>query len=251
MTVTVKEDTGGEINYTLSSLAKVYLDYREADPEVLVEGQSVTLTALGREISRIYATSTKGSTQGVLVGVEFSPKETIRVKVEVKKDQWEEQVFEVAEDARIRRDRLSASLRDLVPGDAVELELKNNRVSEIYAEKVELETEGRIVAITLSYNPAITIIDDKGQERTFKIASDARIRRDRVRITVNDLKVDDYAYVNVEGELIVDMKVEERITKNYLAGTIENINTNAEVLVISGTEINDLYGQSVLWIVIL
>jgi hypothetical protein len=245
VTVTVKEDTGGEISYTLSSLAKVYLDYREADPDALVAGQTVTFTALGREISRIYAASVQGSAKGILLGVEFSPRETIKVKVEVAKDQWEEQVFEVAENARIRRDRLSASLRDLVPGDAVELELKNNKVTEIYAEKVELETEGRIVAITLSYNPAITIVDEKGQEATYKIASDARIRRDRVRISVNDLKVDDYVYLTVEGQVVVDMKVEERITKSYLVGTIENINTKAEVFVISSADANDLYGQSI------
>ena len=125
----------------MSSLAKVYLDYREAD-RCMVAGQTVTFTALGREISRIYAASVQGSAKGILLGVEFSPRETIKVKVEVAKDQWEEQVFEVAENARIRRIWLSASLRDLVPGDAVELELKNNKVTEIYAEKVELRQKG-------------------------------------------------------------------------------------------------------------
>lgn len=243
--VTILDNRNNIATYVVRNDARVYLDSSLAEIDELVPGQKVTAWVVGQEITRIRAESFSDEVTGTLVRAEFAPTERVIVKVETAKGQWSEKTFEVDKEARIRRDGRSATLRDLVAGDEVELVLENNKVVSLYAERVELETEGRIVAITLSYNPSLTLIDSKGQERTFTVASDARLRKGRVRIELNELRIDDYVSVRVEGQTIVDLRAEDRIVNDYLIGTIGEINEDAYVLVLEDLEENTRFGLGV------
>lgn len=244
-TITVKDSAGNRTTYSVDSGTRIELDGSTAELEDLVQGQQIRAVVRGQEISRLQATSFADEITGTLVRAEFAPVERVVLKVETAKGQFSEQAYEVEQKARIRRDGSRATLRDLVPGDIVEIELTNNKVTELYAESVELETEGRVVAITLAYTPSLTIVDSKGQERTFSIASDARLRRDRARISVEEIRVDDYVSIRVEGQTIVELRAEDRVVNDYLIGTIGEINDDAYVLVLDDLEEQTRFGVGV------
>lgn len=243
--VTILDSRNNRVTYSLRSDGRVYLDNTLADPDALVPGQQVKALVAGQEIIQLWAESFSSQVTGTLVRAEYAPTGRVTVQVETAKGELREQTFEVAANARIRRDGRSATLRDLMPGDEVELELRNNQVVTLYAETVEVRTEGRIVAITLSYNPTLTIIDPKGQERTFTVASDARLRRDRERIDLTDLAVDDYVTIRAEGRAIVDLRAEDRVVNDYLIGTIKEIKGREKVLVLEDLEENSRFGLGV------
>lgn len=232
------DEQGNKTNYTLTAKARVELDGRIIEGQDLVAGQQVRAMVIGTEITRLWASSFADELKGSFVRAAFSPRETVIIKVEVAKGVWEDKAFEVAKDASIRRDRRAASLRDLMPGDSVEIELKNNQVVSLYAEKLEMETEGRVTAITLARNPLLTIVDNKGQEWTFDLALDARLRKDREVITITDLRVDDYVSVRVEGQSIVSLYAENRIVKDHLIGSVVEVNRDAQIIGVEETDNN-------------
>lgn len=228
--IEIEDEKGNKLTYSLTSKARMELDGRVTDGQDLVVGQQVRAMVIGTEITRLWASSFAGELKGSFVRAAFSPRETVIIKVEVAKGVWEEQAFEVAKNASIRRDRRISTLRDLIPGDSVEIELKNNQVVSLYAEKLEMETEGRVVSITLARNPLLTIMDNKGQEWTFDVAPDARLRKDRETISITDLRVDDYVSVRVEGQSIVTLNAEKRVVKDYLIGNVVEVNRDAQII---------------------
>lgn len=234
--LTVVDGANKRTTYAIGSGARIELDGSVVDPSALVAGQQIRAIVKGNEISRLWATSFTGEAVGTLVRAEFAPVERVVLKVETAKGVYSEVTYEVERNARIRRDGSRATLRDLVPGDEVELVLTNGKVTELYAELVEVRTEGRVIAVTLAYTPSLTIIDNQGHERTFTIAPDARLRRDRVRIAVEDLRVDDYVTIRAEGQTIVDLRAEDRVVSDYLIGTIGEINSRARVVVLEDPE---------------
>lgn len=238
--VTILDSRNNRVTYGLAGNATVYLDNTAVGLEALVAGQQVRALVLGQEIVQLWAQSVTGKASGTLVRVEYAPDARLVVQVE-----GSEKTFALDSGARIRRDGRTVTLRDLLPGDAVELELQNNKVVTVYAETVEVRTEGRIVAITLSYNPAITIVDPKGQELTFTVSPDARLRRDRDRIDLSELRVDDYVTIRAEGQTIVELRAEDRVVYDYLIGTVKEIRKKEQVLVLEDLEDNARFGLGV------
>ncbi|WP_227762432.1 S-layer homology domain-containing protein [Zhaonella formicivorans] len=239
VTLKIKEDSGSENNYTLGDAAEVYLDYKEAGAADLFVGQKVIMKVKGLDINKIYASSVKWEAAGKLVSVAFAPEETITIEDEDGK----KETYKLAKDARVRRNSNTVSLRDLVPGDKVELELENNKVNYVYAEKVESEAAGRVKAITIASSSSITITTSDNNEETYKISAQAEIRKDRKRIDLTQIKVGDYVELELEGELVTKMDVEARFVQTYYVGKIENINAKSKVLVLKTDEENDEYKQ--------
>jgi len=221
---------GHRVTYTLNNMARVELDGRVSDGQDLAVGQQVRAMVIGTEITRLWASSFVNELKGSFVRVDYAPQETVVVKVEVAKGVWEERSYELAKDVSIRRDLRSVTLRDLRKGDMLEIDLKNNQVISIYAEKLQMDTEGRIVSITLSRTPLLTIMDNNGQEWEFEVAPDARLRKERESITITDLRIDDYVSIRVEGQSITSLQAENRVVKDYLIGSIDKVNKDSQII---------------------
>lgn len=230
--VVIEDEEGTRTTYYFGTRARIDLDGYSGELEDLVAGQEVRALVDDQEITRLWATSFSDTVQGSLIRADFAPTETIILSVETAKGKWTELTFEMDKDARIKRNRRTVTLRDLVPGDQIELELRNNKVSRLDAQIVDMDTEGRITSITLAYSPSLTLMDNRGQEWEFVIAPDARLRKERARIAITDLRVDDYVSIRVEGQSIVDLWAEERIVNDYTIGTIGEINERAGVIVL-------------------
>ncbi|GAW92429.1 S-layer homology domain-containing protein [Calderihabitans maritimus] len=228
--ITIRLGDGTETTYYLTADTDIYLDYREAEIEDLVSGQEAKLTVKGSEIIKIFATSFEREVEGTLVKVEFVPQTTITVETEEEGTK----TFPVAEDEelRVRKDGDRVSLRELYPGDLVELELKNEVVQRIYAETVENEVSGTVRAVTIADNSRIDISTEDGEEVSYDLAPEVVIEKDGKRIEVNELKPGDYVVATVSGERIISMEVEARIVADYLMEEIENINEEAGVIVL-------------------
>ncbi len=228
--ITIEDELGHRVTYTLNNMARVELDGRVSDGQDLAVGQQVRAMVIGTEITRLWASSFVNELKGSFVRVDYAPQETVVVKVEVAKGVWEERSYELAKDVSIRRDLRSVTLRDLRKGDMLEIDLKNNQVISIYAEKLQMDTEGRIVSITLSRTPLLTIMDNNGQEWEFEVAPDARLRKERESITITDLRIDDYVSIRVEGQSITSLQAENRVVKDYLIGSVDKVNKDSQII---------------------
>jgi len=228
--ITIQDEGSSPVTYSLNNQVRIEMDGRVSDGQDLAIGQQVRAMVVGTEITRLWASSFVDEVKGNFIRLDFFPKEVIVLRVEVAKGVWEEQSFEVAENATVRRDRRVAALRDLRKGDVLEIDLKNNRAVSIYAEKLIMDTEGRIVSITLSRTPLLTIMDSSGQEWQFEVAPDAKLRKERDNIAVTDLRIDDYVSIRVEGESIVSLQAENRMVKDYLIGVVDRVTRDSQVI---------------------
>ncbi|KKM09902.1 hypothetical protein SY88_17175 [Clostridiales bacterium PH28_bin88] len=225
-----------ESTYSLAAGGNILLDWKKVTVQELYPGQKVEATVRGTAITLLQATSIEWELTGTLLGVSFAPREAIRVE---KKDGTVES-FPVAADVRVRRQSSTVTLRDIYSGDEVELLLKNGTVTRIYASQVDSEVKGRIQAITLATNPKVTIVLSDGTEKTYTLASGAKIRRGSQYIQLSSVQVNSLATLKVSSGFVTEMDVEVRTSMEYIIGAIENINSTAKVLVIRENNTNNL-----------
>ncbi|MEW6662551.1 MAG: S-layer homology domain-containing protein [Bacillota bacterium] len=233
----VVERAGGiEATYRVAANAAVLLDSRTAKVEDLYPGQELEVTVKDNAATLIMAASFEWDLEGTLIAVAFAPREAIKIE---KKD-GTEVTIPVAPDVRVRRSNVTITLRDLLPGDELELNLKNGTVQRIYASQTEKRLSGRVQAITIAATPRITILESDGAERTYNIATNARITRGTSVISLGSVQVGSNATLTISSGFVTEMNVELRTTQDYVIGVIENINTTARVLVVKEKDTNRL-----------
>lgn len=226
--ITVERADNSLVVIDITDETKIYMDFKETTVDSLMEGQEVVVEATGKQAEKVFAKSIRWELEGKVLGVSFVPEASISIEDE----DGEEHTFRVDEDARVKVDGRTKTLRDVLAGYEVELELTNNTVTRIYADKVVQSVEGTVKAILLSSTPSITIINSEGQEISYNIASNARIKLNNERVTLGQIQPGDYAELEVEGNLVTAMEVEPRASQSYIIGEVENINTSAQVLVL-------------------
>lgn len=228
--LTVAVSGGGSASFTLDSQTQVLLDYRTATAADLYPGQAVEVTASGGRAEKVLATSVEEEASGSVVSTSFAPRETLRVRL----GDGREKDYPLAEGARLRRGSATITLRDVLPGDRVDLELRNGKVERLYASTEESELVGRVQAVTLATTSRLTVLVD-GEAREFTVAPDAEITRRGSRVQLKDVQVGDQVELTLRGQQVVKARVTARTSQDYLIGVVENVNQTARVLVIRDT----------------
>ncbi|MBS3975474.1 MAG: S-layer homology domain-containing protein [Syntrophomonadaceae bacterium] len=234
--IVVTRPDNTDFTVRLAPNVSVLLDSRSAKAEDLFPGQSLEITVRGNNATLILASSVETDAEGTLAAVAFAPREAIRI---VRKD-GTEITFPVAPDVRVRRANTTITLRDLLPGDELEINLRNGVVQRIYASQLERRIQGRVQAVTIAATPRISLMERDGVERAYSIAPNARITRGTSVISLPSVQIGSDATVTVVGGLITEMNVELRTTQDYVIGVVENINTTARVLVLKEKDTNRL-----------
>lgn len=243
-TLTIERTGGlGETLVNVDNATVIQLDRKEVDLKDLIEEQEVMVIARGSKATRIDAQNLEKTITGVLVKVSFAPDVTITV---LNEDTQREETYKVHENVSIRRDRTrNLTLRDIFPGDEVDVDLKNRVVTNIFAAKAESRTEGNVKEVRIGAVPTLVIVANDGKEESYPVASTARIRRDGLSISLHEIQYGDWVRLEVEGRQAVRVDVEARYTNRYLIGTVENIHKAAQVIVIS--EMDSRENKQVFW----
>ncbi len=243
-TVTIERTGGlGDTLVNVDTTTVIELARKEVDLKDLIEGQEVMVIARGVKATKIDAQNLEKTITGVLVSISFTPDVTITVLNEATE---KEETYKVDENVSIRRDRTrNLTLRDIFPGDEVDVDLKNRIVTSIFASKVESKTEGNVKEVRIGAVPTLVIVTNDGKEESYPIASTARIRRDGLSVSLHEIQYGDWVRLEVEGRQAVRVDVEARYTNRYLIGTVENIHKAAQVIVVS--EMDSRENRQVFW----
>lgn len=226
--ISIEKEGGQEVTYDVGDEVEILLDYKAAELVDLVAGQPVEVTVEKGLVTQILAESIEETVEGTAVKVDFGVETSIVINTE----DGAEQSYVVADDVDIDGD--ADSLRDIITGQQVELELKNKKVVNIDVTNMEEEVEGVVQKIVLAADPEIVVKVD-GQERSFAFADDAVMEKSGKDITIEDLKVGDYVELEVIGSVITSMEVTAKIVADYLIGEIENVNRSAEVIILKNS----------------
>lgn len=233
--LTIKKDDDTEVSYDLADDAELRLDYQDAGLEDLVAGQYVEVAVKDELITQVMAESFEETVEGIVVKVEFGADTKIIVTLE---DDDEEISYVIDDDVDIDGD--ASGLRDIFAGQEVELELTNNRVINIDVTSLEDEVEGTITKLILAADSEVVINVD-GVERTLGFAPAATIEKDDNSLEVSDLRIGDYVEADITGNVITYMDVTAKIVTDYRIGEIENVNTDAEVIILKDSNKPPIY----------
>ncbi|NMB26834.1 MAG: S-layer homology domain-containing protein [Tissierellia bacterium] len=146
--------------------------------------------------------------------------------------------FEIDKDAKIYLDDKSIKLSELKEGDMVEIKCKNEKIYEIDAESKKKEIEGILKNIredTKKEDPIfyLTVLDSDDISHRYQVSSEARIRRNNRRASVEDLRVKDKIYMEVEYDEIIDIEakaIEKEVT-GLVTKVLMRLNESTEIVV--------------------
>jgi len=233
----------GEIRFNVDNNTVIQLERRDVYLRDLVVEQDVTVIARGNRATRIDARDLRQTITGELIRVSFTPDVTITVLNNVTN---REGTYRVAEDVDIRRDRTrNLTLRDIFPGEEIDIDLGNGVVTHITASREHNRVEGIIREVRIGATPTLVIVTDDGTEETHPIAHNARIRRDGLNVSINEIQFGEWARLELEGRQAVRVDVEAAHINRYLIGTVENIHNAAQVIVVSELETRE--NRQVFW----
>lgn len=227
--ITLETEEGLGYQFSITSDTVIEIDGAKADWDDLDVGQEVEITANNLTAAEIDARTTTGVIEGVISDLTFSPKWTITVDI----DGGSETTYSVDVKCDVERDNKDVTFVDLVVGDEVELRIKNNLVKDIEADSQEDEVEGTVKKITIEKKTYIIIEDEDGDDFTYEVPSDARIRKDGKSIDLQEVKAGDYVELDIEGSRVTRMYVEARTVLEYFTGEIEDINGRTDVIIIN------------------
>lgn len=245
LTIEYKEDEDDkdtrEKAFYIAGDAEVKIDGEKAFVHSLKKGDLVDIKVINSKIIEIDAESKEKTIEGTIKDVEFDPEPVLIIEDE----DGEKYTFNVDKKAKIKRNKKSAEITDLRIGDSVEIEVEYNVIKDIYAKVEKFETRGTVKAILISDKPEITIVNKDKEEETYAVGRDVEIEIDRAK-SINglyDLRLGYYVYLDIEGNEIISMDIRPTSSSDRYSGTIEYIDTKANVIVIK--TIDPITGQNV------
>jgi len=243
-TITVERADGqGQIRITTDSNTVIQRERRDVNLRDLVVEQRVEVVVRGNRAIRIDASDLRQTISGELVEVSFTPDVTITILNEVTQ---REETYRVSENVDIRRDRTrNLTLRDIFPGEEIDIDLGNGVVTHIVASREQSRVEGIIREVRIGAIPMLVIVTDDGVEETHPIAHNARIRRDGVNSAIYEIQFGEWVRLELEGRQAIRVDIETTHINRYIIGTVENIHNAAQVIVI--TELDSRETRQVFW----
>lgn len=216
------KDSGKRRSYKANDDTFVLFNDKDGDIKDLEKGDDVSLSLEGDMIEKIIAQSKKREYEGILESsVVFNQYPKLVIK------SYTQKVYEleIDGDVEVKKNNKTRKLTDLNKGDIVRVKTEYDKVVEIIATSVEVESEdeGIITEITLGNENKITIENEDGETKTYTVASDVDIEIDNENSTINDLKIDYRVELKIENGEITDIEAEEVESSGSIAGTITEI----------------------------
>lgn len=234
--VTIKdyEDETNKATYTFATNCKITDNGSKSAFGDLKANNFVRLVLAGSQITECNVEAKSSTIYGSFVDA-FSDDDNHTYITVVPDDSKTEITYDVSSAGLIvKRNGLSANLRDLANGDDVEVFLKYGKVVEIEASSKTTKVTGTIKEIILSDSPTITlIVENKSQ--TYSLTSSTVVKVNDVDGTIYDLRPNNAATVQLDGTNVA--KIESSATsstgKTTVSGKVTSINTTLKVITVS------------------
>jgi len=222
--------TVGTVDRTLSlpETALIKVDGVIRSASSLALGQQVQIEAAGNTALTVDAENEEESLSGKVVSLEFSPE----VMITVEDQDGVVRSFKILPDCTVRRNGSRVSLQAVVSGDEVELEVSNGWVTDLDADAVNGEITGTVKQVVLAREITITITDEEGNDRTYVVNSDTRIKKNDAYVTLLDVKPGDYAELRLESNVVTRIYIEAKTVKEQITGDVTTVNTDLNLLVV-------------------
>ena len=190
---------------------------------------------------------------GKIISVNVAPKETIISGVMIKEAEFDDknhvyltvnteddgvQTYVVSnKGATVTRDGANVEYRNLSKGDNVDLKLNLGKITKIIASSNSEKFSGVIKEILISSKPTVTI-SVKGEEKTYKLRSDATIQVAGQTSTIYDLRLNVNVTGTIDGDEIATIITSSTIASQAgeISGTVTGVNTSYKVITIEDNE---------------
>lgn len=230
LTIEYEEDGKNKTKgFYIASDVDITLNAKDAFIYNINEGDLVDLKVKNNRIVEIIAESKDKHIEGFIKEIKYDPEP----KLVVEDNNGLVYEFSIDKKADIERDNKNAEITDLKIGDEVEIDVEYDVITDIEAKIVKGEDEGIIKAILISNRPELTILNKDGKEATYYISNGVNIEIDNKNKTIYDLRLGYYVELDIESNEIVSLDAEVREHNDRYTGTVEYINEDAGVIVLS------------------
>ncbi|MTI53308.1 S-layer homology domain-containing protein [Geosporobacter ferrireducens] len=227
-----KYDAAYKKEYTIDEDTDILRDKKAISANRLVEGEQVSIVAIGQKATKITVEASRVVYDGILESNQY-----YKIKVMINNDQSME--FEIDDKAYIRRDNKKVDIIDLAVGDIVTVTVEYNKAIDVRAisRSTKSKDEGSIKTITLGNPTKITIVskDDK-EEYTYEVSNSATIRMDREDIKIYDLRPGYTVELQMENKIVTRIDAKKTGDKNVIIGEITRVYKDLDRLRVEFTD---------------
>ncbi|HHT62496.1 MAG TPA: S-layer homology domain-containing protein [Clostridia bacterium] len=170
-----------------------------------------------------------GKAYGNMVSINYYP----QLEIIISTSDGGRQTIPISDDCIIEREKEEVLLKDILPGDKVEITIEDGKGAEILAVLTEGNTEGKIKEIIIRDKALLTVIGKNEEEHSFEITSNTKIRKDGTTVSLLDLKAGDYVDVEWESSFATKVYAESRPLREQVTGKVTQVNTDLSMLFIS------------------
>lgn len=208
---------------SLNSLI-VERDFQTSDIFDLKKGDKATFYYKDQYVKKIVAFSEDVLLEGVLQrSSDFNEGDTVRIMLN--NDKLLEQTI-IGDIVKINIDE------EPVKGDIVKVRMSNGVITSVEATGLSTEANGRITEIVIGTSPTVTIINNKGNSRTYNISSDVLVRN--LGIVDNSgmyaLRLDHDVTFELSGLQVDTILINKAVEKAQFKATIVEIYENINVI---------------------
>jgi len=204
--------------------AVVTRDFQKSDLASIEMGDRVIVHHKDGYVKQIDTFSNKVVLDGVLErGSSFKNGDVISIKL------TNGYLFEQS----LTEDLIKVNLADnLFKGDIVKITLNSGRVTEVEYTGYSVEASGRLVSITISENPSLTLVDQKGRTRTFAVSRAVAVKSLGAKDTngIYALRLDQDITVHLDGLIVNEIEIIKAVDKTEFEATITEVHSNINLI---------------------
>ncbi len=239
LTIADYEDENNSETYTLKDNCKITVDGAKGTLADLSKKDFVKVTITGSKISEISTEDKSFNVKGVLVSTEYDDDNHVYMNIGDNSGDNVQQYVVSSKGATVTRDGEETEFGSLSKGDRVTVKLNYGKVVSVTAKGDTVGFTGLLKEIIISSNPSLTITVD-GEDKTYKLRSDAKITVSGSAATIYDLRPN----ITVTGTLdSSEIKTVSASTvavneKGEMTGTVTGKNTTYKVITIKDDDGN-------------
>lgn len=225
-------ETGKSTSYSVAEDAVITYNGERVELKNVLKDWFLTAQMAGGEIVELICYPGSTTTEGTLVGVDYSKVPEITLTVEDENGLTMDFVVDINDLPSIKRDDRSSSIDKLKNGDTVVITIKYNEVTLIEASAQTTNLSGTIQAISQSLaGDTITVKLTDGTEVTYTITTGTSITKDGQAIALSTLKVGYQISMVADGERLSAIEVDNAtVSANSITGTVVFVNTGDKTI---------------------
>lgn len=148
--------------------------------------------------------------------------------------------LEIEDNATIRRDGKKANLEDLIKGDIVSVEVRDQKINRIESTGINKKQKdsGSIEAITIGTTTKLTILNDDNETITYDVNNSTAVYINDDRASIYDLRQYYEVELKIENDVVVEIDAKKRAQHNTLGGEIIRVHDNINRIIVRNYDRN-------------